>query len=168
MDLYLVRHGIAGTADADKWPDDRDRPLTAKGDARFRSAARGLRTLAPSVDGVLSSRYVRAWQTAEILERYARWPAPQQCEALEGGRDPAEILRALQPYSSAGAVALVGHEPGLHELASYLLSADTGHVQIEMKKGAVVLLAIDEALRPGTAHLIWLLPPKALRSIANE
>jgi phosphohistidine phosphatase len=168
MELYLVRHAIAGTADPAKWPDDRDRPLTAKGEERFRTAARGLRKLVSGVDGVLSSRFVRAWQTAEILERQARWPAPQQCEALEGGRDPAEILQALQPYSSARAVALVGHEPGLHELAAYLLSADTGHVQLEMKKGGIAHLAIDEGLRPGTARLVWLLTPRALRALASD
>ena len=70
------------------------------------------------------------------------------------------MLQALQAHNTLKAMALVGHEPNLHELASYLLTADTGHVQIEMRKGSVARLASDEALRPGSARLIWLLPPK--------
>src|SRR5207302_3917823 len=60
-----------------------------------------------------------------------------------------------------------GHEPSVHELASYLLTADTGHVQIEFRKGGVAALEIDEGLRPGTARLIWLLPPRVLRALAK-
>jgi phosphohistidine phosphatase len=166
VDLYLVRHAIAFNADPSQWPDDSLRPLTPQGEKRFRQAARGLRQIVPSVDVVLSSPWVRAWRTAELLEKEAGWPAPVKCEALESGRAPAEVLQALQPYASAGAVALVGHEPSVHELASYLLTADTGHVQIEFRKGGVAALEIDEGLRPGSARLIWLLPPRVLRALA--
>jgi phosphohistidine phosphatase len=162
MDLYLVRHATAGVADPSQWPDDRDRPLTPKGVKRFTSVARRLGDLVSSVDVVLSSRFVRAWQTAEILTKDARWPEPLACEALESGRAPAEVLQALQAYTSASAVALVGHEPNMHELVSYLLTADTTHAQVEFKKGGVARVWIDESLRPGSAHLAWLLAPKVL------
>jgi phosphohistidine phosphatase len=166
MELLLVRHAIAGEADPSRWPDDRDRPLTAKGMKRFREAARGLGALVPSVEVVLSSRFVRAWQTAEILEQEAGWPAPQACEALESGRAPAEALQALQALTGSSTVALVGHEPHLHELTSYLLTADMGHAQVEFKKGGVARLVIDESLRPGSAQLLALLSPRVLRSLA--
>jgi phosphohistidine phosphatase len=166
MDLYLVRHAEAGTADATQWPDDRDRPLTPDGEKRFKRVARELRELVPSVDVMLSSRFVRAWRTAELLEKEAGWPAPVACEALESGRAPAEVLQALQAYSATGAVALVGHEPNLHELASYLLTADMRHVQIEMKKGGLARLQLGEGMRPGAAAFRWLLTPKILRSIS--
>jgi phosphohistidine phosphatase len=166
MDLYLVRHGVAFDQDATRWPDDRDRPLTPEGEKRFRSAARGLATLVPRVDVVLSSPWARAWRTAELLEKEAGWPAPQPAEALESGRPQAEVLQALQGHPSASAVALVGHEPSLHELASYLLTADTSHVQIEFKKGGVAYLDMPADLRPGSARLRWLLQPKVLRALA--
>lgn len=166
MDLYLVRHAIAGVADASQWPDDRDRPLTRKGVERFESVARGLARLGTSVDVMLASRFVRAWQTAEILCREADWPDPVACEALESGRSPTDVLQALQPHIGASAVALVGHEPNLHELASYLLTGDTSHVAVEFKKGGVARLLLDETLRPGSAALVWLLAPKLLRALA--
>jgi phosphohistidine phosphatase len=165
MDLYLVRHGVAFDADPMRWPDDSQRPLTADGQKRFSSAARGLKRLAPGVDVLLSSPWVRAWMTAELLEQEAGWPTPVACAAL-AERGTAEVLQALKPYTRSRAVALVGHEPSLRELASYLLTADTGHLQIEMKKGGVVRLELDESVRPGSARLIWLLSPKVLRDLA--
>src|SRR5437763_11510845 len=103
MDLYLVRHAIAGDADPAQWPDDRDRPLTPKGVRRFEEAARGLGKLVSEVDVMLSSRFVRAWQTAEILTEEAGWPPAVACEALEGHAPP-DVLLALQPYLSSAAV----------------------------------------------------------------
>jgi phosphohistidine phosphatase len=168
MDLYLVRHAVAFDPDESQWPDDSQRPLTPAGEKRFKQAARGLSTLVGSVDVVLSSPWVRAWRTAELLEKEAGWPKPIGCEALESGRAPAEVLQALQAYTSSGAVALVGHEPSMHELASYLLTADTSHAQIEFRKGGVARLELDQALQPGAAHLRWLLPPKLLRALASS
>ncbi|MBV9169763.1 MAG: histidine phosphatase family protein [Chloroflexi bacterium] len=167
MDLYIVRHAIAFDPDPTHWPDDRDRPLTDDGKKRFRAAAQGLGALLGSkaVQTLLSSPWVRAWQTAEILEHEAGWPAPVRCEALEGGRSPAEVLKALQPYPTSKAVGLVGHEPSLHELASYLLTADTTHLQMELRKGAVALIELPE-VRPGTGRIRMLLQPKVLRAIS--
>ena len=165
MDLYLVRHAIAFDPDPERWPQDRDRPLTRQGEKRFARAARGLAELVASVDVLLSSPYVRAWRTAELLQKHADWPAPVECAALAAGRGPAEALQALQPHASAAAVALVGHEPSMHEIVSYLLTAEANHAQVEFRKGGVARLSIDAALRPGSGTLTWLLTPKVLRAI---
>lgn len=166
MDLYLVRHAIAFEADPTRWPDDRERPLTPDGKKRFRNAAAGLADIVKSVDVVLASPWVRAWETAELLQKYAGWPKPQSCEALEGERAPAEVLQSLQAHDGSSAVALVGHEPGMHELASYLLTAETGHVQLEFKKGGAAFIEMREGLRPGSGRLRWVLPPAILRALA--
>jgi phosphohistidine phosphatase len=166
-DLYLVRHAVAFDPDETQWPDDRDRPLTPEGEKRFSRAARGLTELMPSVDVVLASGYARAWRTAELLEKEASWPKPVACEALEVGHAPAEVLQALQAHQRSGSIALVGHEPSMHELASYLLTADTGHAQLEFRKGGVARLEMLEGLRPGSARLRWLLTPKVLRGLAS-
>ena len=165
MDLYLVRHAIAGVADPSQWPDDRDRPLTPKGVRRFEEAARGLGSLLDPVEVMLSSRFARAWQTAEILTEEAGWPPAVECEGLESGHAPPDVLQALQPYIRAETVALVGHEPNLGELASYLLTADTTHAHVEFKKGGVARITIDPSLRPGSATLVWLLAPRILRRL---
>ncbi|MGH2355693.1 MAG: SixA phosphatase family protein [Chloroflexota bacterium] len=167
MLLYLVRHAIAFGRDPQVWPDDRERPLTPRGMKRFRRAARGLRRLVPAVDLALSSPYVRAWQTAELLQMAAAWPAPVACEALEAGHPPADVLSALQPHATAGAVALVGHEPGMHELASFLLIGDASRAYVEFKKGGVACFRLENGLDPGAADLLWVAPPRLLRAMAG-
>jgi phosphohistidine phosphatase len=164
MDLYLVRHASAFDPDASKWPTDRARPLTPEGEKRFRRAAQGLVSVVPSVDVVLSSPYARAWRTAELLAE-AGWAAPVECDALGAGRAPADVLQGIQAYSGSASLALVGHEPTMHELVSYLLTADTS-AEVEFRKGAVARLELDE-LRPGGAILRWLLAPKILRGLAD-
>src|SRR5438552_3782512 len=115
MDLYLVRHAAAFEPDVMTWPDDRERPLTPDGEKRFKREARGLRKIMDPVEVLLSSPLVRAWRTAEIVSKQAKWPDPVACEALAGEHPPAEILEALQEHAHAGSIALVGHEPNLHE-----------------------------------------------------
>ncbi len=66
MNLYIVRHAIAvdeGTADF----EDSQRPLTDKGRRKMRQIAKGLRALGVEFDLILSSPYLRAQETAEIL-----------------------------------------------------------------------------------------------------
>ena len=108
----------------------------------------------------------RAWRTAELLASDAKWPKPVVCEALAAGGSPAGVLQALQAHAAANAIALVGHEPDMHELVSYLLTADTTHAEVEFRKGGVARLGLDQGLQPGSARLIWLLSPKILRGFA--
>ena len=165
MDICLIRHAIAAQRDPEQWPDDRDRPLTPKGEQRFRKTARGLAGVVPRMDVVFSSPLERAWRTAAILSEEAGWPEPAAWSQLEPGRSPQQVVLALTPHSSVGAVALVGHEPGLSELASYLLTRSAGNVEIEMKKGGAAMLSLEGVPQPGAAVLRWLLTPKVLRSL---
>ena len=166
MDVYLVRHAIAEQRDATRWPDDSQRPLTREGAQRFRRAARGLRRIVPSVELLLSSPYVRAWQTAELLEEEARWPAPRESAAIAGHSSTTEALDALRLHADRGSVALIGHEPHLSWLASLLLAGDEGVVGLELKKGAVALLGLTSPPTPGSAQLRWSVSPKILRALA--
>jgi phosphohistidine phosphatase len=166
MELYLVRHAIAEDRDAVRWPDDAERPLTAKGAASFGRAARGLRRIVPEVDVVLSSPYARAWQTAEILQREAGWPAAEPCDALEALRAPDDALDPLRDRRERGSVVLVGHEPNLSLLASLLLTGDADALPLELKKGAVALLAFAAEPAPARAVLRWSMSPKLLRALA--
>src|SRR5437764_6329940 len=130
MDLYLIRHAIAGDPDEASWPDDRARPLTQGGVKRFRSAARGLHKIVPRVDLLLSSGYVRAWQTAEILTKLAGWPGPVALPALEADRSAEEVLAGLVEHAGANRIALVGHEPNLHQLVALLLAGPQSTAEV--------------------------------------
>jgi phosphohistidine phosphatase len=165
MQIHLVRHAVAAQRDPEQWPDDRDRPLTPKGEQRFRKAAKGLGKLASPVDLVFSSPLERAWRTAVILREEIGWPDPAAWSQLEPDRSPQQVVLALTPHASVGSVALVGHEPGLSDLASYLLVGSGKGADIQMKKGGVALLSLDGAPHAGSALLEWLLTPRVLRSL---
>jgi len=166
MEIYLLRHAIAFDRDPIQWPDDTLRPLSPDGERRFRREAQGLAVLVPEVDLLLSSPWLRAWQSAEILHDVAGWPAPQSCPALEGDRSPRGVLTALREHAAEERVALVGHEPQAQALVSYLLTGDSARVALQLKKGSVVALAVDSTPRAGTAYLVWCLPPRVLRALA--
>jgi phosphohistidine phosphatase len=167
MQLYLIRHAIAFPRHSSRWADDRLRPLTPEGEERFRRAARGLGWLVPSVEIVLASPYTRAWRTAELLAEEAGWSAPVRCEELTADRTAADAARILVRHSEAPAVAMVGHEPNLSELASLLLVKDSARLDAEMKKGGAASLVFDGEAEPGAATLRWLVTPKVLRALRS-
>lgn len=165
MHLYIVRHAIAGERDPSRWPDDGQRPLTPEGRRRFQEAARGLARIVPTVETHLSSPLVRAWQTAEILSADAGWPAPVACDALAGESVVEATIDLLPRHEERASVALVGHEPGVSEILSYLLTGSAHQAAVEFKKGAVACLTLPRGPVPGSAVLLWLLPPKVLRGL---
>ena len=65
MELYLMRHGIA--EEASRTGKDRDRALTEEGIERTRATGKALVQVGVKFDLILSSPYLRAWQTAEII-----------------------------------------------------------------------------------------------------
>ena len=67
MNLYIIRHAIAVDEGTPEYEDDSQRPLTDKGKKKMRQIAKGLRALGVEFDLILSSPYVRAKETAEIL-----------------------------------------------------------------------------------------------------
>jgi phosphohistidine phosphatase len=167
VDLYLVRHAIAHERDAARWPDDSLRPLTPEGEERFRRAARGLARLVPTVDVVLSSRFTRAWRTAELLDEETPWPSPQPCEQLEADRQPEEAVGVLSGRLGQDTVALVGHEPHLSELAALLLTGRRDGLTLDLKKGGVIRLEVFGPPWEASSVLRWATPPRALRAMAR-
>lgn len=166
MYLYLVRHAVAYGRDSERWPDDSRRPLTPEGEEDFREAARGLGRVAPEVEVLLGSPYARAWRTAKILAEVGGWPEPAEFPALEPEIPPQKALLALETQADAVSVALVGHRPGLHELAVYLLTGNVGGADMKIKKGGVVCIEFEDTPQPGAGKLRWLFTPKVLRTLA--
>jgi phosphohistidine phosphatase len=164
MELLLVRHAIAEEGDPERWPDDRDRPLTRAGAARFRSVARALARICETPEDVFSSPLRRTWQTAEILDEVCGWPAPRAWPSLEPGIRAAETVTSLQSPTDRERIVLVGHEPSLHELLAFLLGGARSTFALEMKKGGAALVRCDTGIRAGGGCLLWLLPPRIILS----
>jgi len=161
-EIYLIRHGVAEERD-ERWPDDSKRPLSADGMARMEKTARGLARLGVGFDVILTSPLVRTRQTADILAaEIDGHPPVTNTDALAPGGDHAAVIAALEKHSRKQRIALVGHEPGIGELAARLVGS---RHPIEFKKGAVARIDLDEIPPNGPGDLRWLVPSKFLRAV---
>jgi phosphohistidine phosphatase len=163
MELLIVRHAIAFEADARRWPDDGERPLSPAGLARARRAAAGMKQLVRSPGRVLVSPLTRARQTAAILTEVAAWPRARACAELAPGGSP-EALLALLKRLPESRIAVVGHEPGLGRLVAASLPGSPGAQAFRFKKMGAALLTFQGAARAGGARLAWLVPARVLRA----
>ncbi|MGE5358277.1 MAG: phosphohistidine phosphatase SixA [Bacteroidales bacterium] len=164
LSLYLVRHAIAAER-GDEYPDDNLRPLTQKGSARFAEAVAGLAGLDVSLDTILTSPLVRARQTADILAKGLRGSVPvTETEALRPGARFEHVVRAVGECGKSEAIALVGHEPGIGELAAKLIGASE---PLAFGKGAVCRIEFDQWPPKGPGRLRWFLTQKILRKLGE-
>jgi len=161
VELLLVRHAIAAERDHAAYRDDRARPLTAEGRKRMAEVAAGLAQLVTPTD-VFTSPLLRARQTAEILARTLRLKV-SELDSLGNGDHPATLAAVAQRTS--GTVVLVGHEPWMGELLSYLLTGDPEIVSAPFKKGGTALVGASGSRAAGEWSLRWAMPPSALRRL---
>jgi phosphohistidine phosphatase len=162
MELYVLRHGIA--ADPSMHGRDADRPLTDEGRAKLGKIVHAFARLNVEVDQVLTSPYVRAKQTASIAADALGAPL-QEVPALAAGADPASIVAALRDVAgSSTSVMIVGHEPDLGRLVTFLVCGDD-QGGVRMKKAGLVKLTIG-SLRAGRCALLeWSLWPRHLAAL---
>jgi phosphohistidine phosphatase len=162
--LYLVRHAVAADR-GDAWPDDTKRPLTSSGTSRFRRQARGLAALGVRIEQILTSPLARTRQTADILaEALSNQPPIAEIAALAPGGTYAEVIAELAKRTRRSEIALVGHEPGIGELAARLVGAKAAFV---FKKGAVCRIDVDALPPTGPGHLRWFATPRMLRALGK-
>jgi len=164
MRLVIVRHATAvphGTPDV---PED-ERPLTPRGEKRFRAAARGLARICRRPDVLLTSPLVRARQTADIAA--AAWGRiePEEEAALAGGGFD-RIAAALDQHAKKKLVAIVGHEPDLSGLLAGIVGTNASE-RLTFKKGGAALVDVPGRVAEGGA-LVWYLPPRILRELAEK
>lgn len=118
--LLLLRHAKASRDDPDL--SDHERPLTKRGVKDAATMRRLMRELGLQPDVVLVSPAKRAQQTLAGLEPFDDTPIVETLDGLYMA-GPGQILQILQTLpDTARSVLVIGHNPGLHELA--LLLAD--------------------------------------------
>jgi phosphohistidine phosphatase len=161
-ELYLIRHGVAEER-GDKWPDDTKRPLSADGISRMRKTVRGLARLGVTVDVILTSPLVRTRQTADLVAAgLDPRPTIVNTESLALGGSVAAVIADLEKHARKTRIALVGHEPGIGELAARLIGSRHA---IEFKKGAICRVDFHVLPPAGPGDLRWFMTPRVLRAI---
>ena len=169
MNIYLIRHAIAVDEGTPEYEQDSDRPLTDKGRKKMRQIAKGLRKLGVEFDLILSSPYVRARETAEIVADVFKMKKKLAfSENLIPMAGPELLVPEINDKYSVESIALVGHEPHLSALIGSLTSENT-NIDIALKKGGVCYLAADDLHHDNhRATLEWLLTPGILVEIADK
>ncbi len=162
MILYIVRHAIAeaqGVTDA-------ERELTKEGIERMEKAAAGLRSLGIAPEIILTSPYVRARQTAEILlDAFGAGPSLKVTPALVPHGNRAELYREILKQDGIGEIMLVGHQPSLGKIAGEIAWGSAEHA-LDLKKGGACAIEIDKITASPRGILLWLVTPSILRKIA--
>jgi phosphohistidine phosphatase len=160
-ELYIIRHGLAG--EHGSYANDGDRPLTDEGIKKTQQVAKRLLELGLEFELILTSPYVRATQTAEILLQVGLGQTVESSvDLLPGGSFEAWFMW-FEAWQSAerGALAIVGHEPNLGELAECLIWGEA-RGRLRLKKAGVIGINVPLDDPIGNSELFWLVPPKVL------
>lgn len=166
MELYFLRHGLAGQHGDPQYKDDSLRPLTSEGQKKMCRAAQGMRILDLKFDAIISSPFLRAKQTAEIVAQAYKLNH-KKIYLTDRLLPPAPIKELLQEvhghFPVSRNILLVGHEPHLTEMISSLMKCKKP-LAIDFKKGGLCSLSIS----PGKATFNWLLTPTQLVQMSKE
>ncbi|MCG8425542.1 MAG: histidine phosphatase family protein [Proteobacteria bacterium] len=162
MEFVLIRHAIAVERSAQV--QDAERPLSDRGVRRFTKAVRGLAHLGVHLDQVFHSPWLRAAQTAALLDPITRGKREATDLLID---EPDDRLLALAAgFGDDARIGFVGHEPWMGELLSLCLTGVLSHADnLPFKKGGVAWLGGDP--RAGAMALTALFPPRFLRSMAE-
>ena len=173
--LLLMRHAKSSWDDAAL--PDRDRPLNARG----RKAAATMRTAIQELgllpDMILVSPARRTMQTLQALEPWDETPLIEPTDSLYLA-NPTQILAVLHGVpETVRSVMVLGHNPGLHDLALALRGASQesrhqrGTAELALSEGfptaALAEFTITGAwwdLRDGGGRLVRFLTPKMLEA----
>jgi phosphohistidine phosphatase len=119
--LLLLRH--AKTERAEPGERDRDRKLMARGraDARVIGAYMARHRLAP--DFVLVSPVTRAEETWALVAAALGKPPRVARDARIYNAGPQTLIEVIGETRDARALLVVGHNPGLHDLAVQLIAS---------------------------------------------
>ena len=146
MDLILWRH-----AEAEPGEPDLGRRLTSKGIKQAERMALWLDSHLPDTCRVLVSPADRTQQTALALKRKFRTMAE-----LAPGATVAAVLAAANWPDSREPVLIVGHQPTIGAVVSFLLSGEEAYWSV--RKGAVWWLS-NRAREGGAAVVLKVMVP---------
>ena len=126
--LHLLRHTKSS------WDDDADdhgRPLNKRGREAARLIGDSLPQAVDALDLVLCSSALRARETAElVLAKFSPVPKVRYEDGLYLA-DAEDLMQRLRQLDEAAGsvISLVGHNPGMHELAVTLAAPGSAGVQ---------------------------------------
>ncbi len=164
--IYIVRHGIAEDyADSGR---DGDRRLTEIGIERTKQVVAGLERIGVAPQLILSSPLVRADETARIAANGLGGASVRTTDHLRPGFDFDRLFSDLLAPPKPTKVMVVGHQPDLGMLASWLMTGDPEAAYLPFRKAATACLATSGNAETPHATLQWFLEPAHARALAAK
>jgi phosphohistidine phosphatase len=171
--LLLLRHAKSSWDDASL--PDRDRPLNKRGRRSVAAVREAMNELGLAPDLVLVSPARRTQETLARLEPWDDTPLIESMEALylANAEDLLAVLHSVN--ETVRSVLLIGHNPGMHDLAVMLTGARggtdpdavAGRIAKGFPTGALAEFAITgpwQLLDAGGSRLVRFLAPRDLRN----
>jgi phosphohistidine phosphatase len=165
--VYLLRHAKSS------WKDDsaadRDRPLAGRGRRAAKAMAGYLEAEQIRPDLVLCSPALRTRETLQrVAGAFGDRVEARFDEALYGASEPELLARLKALPEEVGSVMLIGHNPGLEELALALASDGEGLARMRAKYPTAALATIDlpaerwSVIERGSGELVGYVRPRDL------
>ena len=164
MILYLMRHGRA--EDEPLSGGDAERRLTQGGTLRTATVAKGLKRLGLEFDRIVSSPYVRAVQTAEVVARIT----DHDQEILRDTRlvpsaTYEDVCDLIAENADVESLLFTGHEPIMGTVISGLVA--DGRLSVDVRKASVTAIDIRRTRRPVVGTLLWSITPKLFERLTS-
>ena len=165
--VYLLRH--AKSSWKDRSLADRDRPLAGRGKRAAKAVAGHIEAERIRPDLVLCSPARRSRETLERVEPAFGDPVETRFEEALYGASEGELLtclRALPPELDS--VMIVGHNPGLEDVALALASEGAERARMGEKYSTAALATIDlpvndwSAIERASGELVAYVRPRDL------
>lgn len=135
--LYLMRH----CQPTPGLPMDGSRPLTAEGVKQAGQMATWLVGQIGRVDYVVTSPFLRASQTAQIMGDALGAPVVASTSALQPEGEPEEMWKEIVRLAvDSKDVLVIGHDPSINELLGWLCNAEW--LSIRLEHGSVAWLRV--------------------------
>ena len=164
MLIYLVRHGEAVENEPQVVADE-DRELSDIGRKKIKKQSKGMAAIKICPDVILTGSAKRAVETALIIAKELDLDDKvEECMEITADGDidmMVSLLAKIPPVTSA---MIVGHEPSIGKLASFLLGSR--RTIIEFKKGSVCCIEVSDLSEAEEGKLKYHLSPKQLRKLA--
>lgn len=163
--LLVLRHAKA--AGSSPSGEDRDRPLTERGERDAKAMGKCLRKLDVIPDAVISSTATRARQTAEIVAEHCKFKGRIECRDDLYLPTTATLIAAIRGNTDADCLLVVGHNPGLEDLVNQLVAGSAGGVHLCTAALARIDFDGDDWSSVGetSGSLVWLLDPEVVDAL---
>jgi phosphohistidine phosphatase len=128
-----------------------------------------VKELEAQIDLILTSPFLRATQTTEVLAKTFSLDDDKiiQTEHLTPTGYPDKLIDLInEKYGDIENIAIVGHEPYLSGLVSMLIAGDPD-ISLNLKKGGICCLSVEKLVHARCANLNWLLSPGQLVDIGK-